>query len=107
MEEPIPEPQRKGRGEFFSIDRRTWATVCDFDTINAAVGYLTLAQGTIIDNRRTRWSKTSLKTYAGISWPRAEEALGKLLNERVVLLGEGHTPKKPRYELPTWASTLR
>jgi hypothetical protein len=35
----------KGQGDFFAVDRRTWARACDLG-LNPAVAYLVLARGT-------------------------------------------------------------
>src|SRR5690349_20707323 len=91
------------KGKFFAIDRRTWAAVCDEGSVNAAVSYLVLAQGTAGNNRSTAWSVNALKTYAGISFPRGRDAVEHLLRLGFIRHGENHSQAKPRYDLLSWA----
>ena len=95
----------KGRGEFFAIDRRTWAVICEETDLNDAVTYLVLAQGTEGSNRFTSWSATSLKKYAGISWTRAQDALRRLVMSGLVKHAEGSRRERPRYELLDYSTT--
>ena len=99
--------QKSGRGEFFAIDRRTWSLICGTGEINEAVAYLVLAQGTGASNRMTRWSVTSLKKTAGISWNRGQAALRGLMEQGFVNHAEGSCPKKPKYELMSYAEIRR
>src|SRR5215471_21800292 len=98
-DEITPDPSRKSRGKFFSVDRWTWGKLCDCANINEATAYLVLAQGTGRDNRATRWSATSLKTYAGISWDRANAAISGLITKHFLRASDISTKAKPRYEL--------
>ena len=65
-------------GNFFRVDRRIWAAVCELG-MNPAVAYLLLAQGTDANNRLTRWSATSLKTHTGVSWERGKPAIDQFI----------------------------
>jgi hypothetical protein len=96
----VSETSRKGKhGRFFGVDRRTWGQLCDSATINEASAYLVLAQGTGGDSRFTSWSATALKTYAGISWDRANAAIDGLAEKQFLKRAESSTKGKPRYEL--------
>ena len=92
----------KGQGEFFAIDRRAWARVCELG-INPAVVYLVLARGTGADNRTSTWSVQAIEKYTSISRGRAQDALKTL--QRVGLmqvLRDGTRPKyylKPAHEI--------
>ena len=86
------------RGEFFCIDRRVWARVCDCG-MNEAVAYLVLARGTGPENRSTSWSTTAVCKHGGIGIERGKQAINRLISEKLVSHGEGHTVAKPRYEL--------
>jgi len=87
---------------FFAIDRRTWAAACALG-LNPAVTYLVLGAGTGRDNRSSAWSATAIHKYTGMAWQRGRPAIDTLLKASLVLLGEGHTTGRPRYELPSWA----
>src|SRR5580658_6864721 len=91
------------RGQFFTIDRRTWGFLCDRNDLNAAAAYLVLATGTGVDNRGTSWSVQSLKEYAGISFERGKAAIKALCDRRLIRHAESSTRTKPRYELLTYA----
>jgi hypothetical protein len=100
-----PKPAKiktRGKGDFFAIDRRTWAEVCKLG-LYEAVAYLVLAQGTAGNNRSTSWSATSLKKYADVSWERGKPAIERLQLAGLIQYGEKHTREKPRYELLSWA----
>src|SRR5438034_10388138 len=80
-------------GNFFAIDRRTFAKVCTLG-LNAIVVYLVQARGTARDNRRTSWSVHAVENYTAISRARAREAINSLCAagiERV--LKEGTQPQ--------------
>jgi hypothetical protein len=92
-----------GCGEFFAVDRRTWARACSLG-MNTTVVYLVLARGTARDNRTTAWSVQATEKYTSISRGRAQEAL-KLLakNSLIEVLREGTRPKyhlRPAYVVP-------
>jgi hypothetical protein len=94
------------RGEFFIIDRRTWAEVCNLG-LNEAVAYLVLAQGTGGNNRSTSWSIESLKTYTGMAFDRGKAAILRLKEGGFLVHSESHTPSRPRYELHTWPEVCK
>ncbi len=89
------------KGGFFAIDRRTWARVCSLGS-NEAAAYLTIAQGTGIENRFSSWSATALKEHTGIAWVRGKAAIDHLVACSVVRYAENHSVQHPRYELPNW-----
>ena len=93
------------KGNFFRVDRRTWSAVCGLG-MNPAVAYLVLAQGTDANNRLTRWSTTSLKTYAGMTWERGRLAIEQLVESEFIRYAKDHTRARPRYQLPTWQEVL-
>jgi hypothetical protein len=65
-------------GDFFAIDRRTWARVCGLG-MNPAVAYLVLARFTGKTNRTTAASVHAIETYTSISRGRARVAIDKLI----------------------------
>ena len=92
-------------GNFFRVDRRTWAAICELG-INPAVAYLVLAQGTNGNNRSTSWSVTSLKTYAGLSWERRKPTIEQLIKSEFLRYAKEHTRARPRYEFSTSQEVL-
>jgi hypothetical protein len=94
-----------GQG-FFAIDRRTWGLVCNLG-LNEATMHLVLAVGTGKDNRSTKWSTNAGMKYAGIRWERGKPAIERLIREGLVRYGEGHTPSRPRYEMPSFLEISR
>jgi hypothetical protein len=92
-------------GNFFRVDRRIWASVCDLG-MNPAVAYLVLAQGTDANNRSTRWSATSLHKYAGVAWERGSAAIKQLIESKFILYGKRHSKARPYYDLTTWQESL-
>ena len=93
-------------GKFFMIDQRSWARICDFGGLNAAVAYLVLACGTGANNRVTNWSANAIERYAGISRGRAKAAIHILCDNGMVRALRDGT--KPQYQLavhdgqPSW-----
>ena len=73
-EGPGPTGNSSGGGDFFAVDRRTWARACSLG-MNAAVAYLVLGRGTARDNRTTAWSVQAVEKYTSISRGRAQQAL--------------------------------
>lgn len=88
--------RKPGRGEFFAIDRRVWAHVCQYN-INAMTAYLVLARGTGHDQRTTSWSINAVTTYTSMSVSRAQVAVNTLVRASLVLILQGG--KRPRYRL--------
>ena len=92
--------KKRGRGEFFSIDARTWARVCALG-MNPAVAYLVLACFSGRDNTHTPASVNAIEKHTGIARNRAREALQQLITAGLVRQTHGGT--KPRYELAAFA----
>lgn len=93
------EAARKGRGEFFSVDRRTWALLCDFGDVKQAVTYLAIAQGTLKGGRLSNWSAKSIETHLGLHSTRAKKVIGEVIDlgflKRDVTAHS--TSRRPRY----------
>jgi hypothetical protein len=87
----------KGSGDFFAIDRRVWAHVCN-SGLNPAVAYLVMARGSGRDNRTTAWSVNAIEKYTGIGRPRAKIAI-KTLEGKNIVQGDHTNQMKPRYFL--------
>lgn len=83
-------------GEFFQVDRRTWAKVCALG-MNPAVAYLVLARFSGRDNRTTAASTHAIETYTGIARPRARAAIEALTKSGLVKQTQGGA--RPRYDL--------
>lgn len=88
-----------GRGNFFAIDRRNWAALCDLGDINAASSYLLLAQGSCGNNATTSWSKESVKKHLGIAWNRAGDALSRLETNNFLQPVKESSPLRPRRKI--------
>jgi hypothetical protein len=87
-----------GRGDFFAVDRESWAAVLGLG-LNAAVVYLVLARGTGRDNSTTSWSVNAVEKYTAISRHRARAALHSLVQAGLI---RWKTPgNRPRYDLGT------
>ena len=54
-------------GNFFRVDRRSWAAVCELG-MSPAVAYLVLAQGTDGNNRLTKFSAARYSFLRRSSW---------------------------------------
>jgi len=91
---------KRGRGEFFAIDARTWARACDLG-MNPAVAYLVLACFSARDNAHTNASVNAIEKHTGIARSRAREALLQLIDAGFVR--QTHSGTKPRYELAAFA----
>jgi hypothetical protein len=87
------------RGDFFAIDRRSWALVCSLG-MNPTVVYLVLARGSGRDNCSTSWSANAVAEHTGVSWTRAKEAILGLEKARLVDVTNGGS--RPRYRLRPW-----
>jgi hypothetical protein len=102
-------PQKSGSG-FFSIDRRTWGSVCDLKDINLAVAYLTVACGTAGSTGRSSWSAKAIYSHTDMDRRVAGKALKNLLAGSYLGQAQGYTASKPRYSLTSWetiATVLR
>jgi len=102
IEDDAPEVKAKGhRGNFFNIDRKSWAALCDLQDINMAVAYLVIAQGTSKDNRISRWSANSIETYTGLHSSRAKKAIHGLVERNFLAYAKYNKRTVPRYEILT------
>jgi hypothetical protein len=54
------------RGNFFHIDRRTWAALCDIGDVKLAVSYLVIVQGTGRGGKLSKWSAKSIESHTGL-----------------------------------------
>jgi hypothetical protein len=68
-----------GRGDFFAVDRRTWAMAFDTAGLHAALAYLVTARGSLADMRTTSWSAESVNHRTRLNWRQAKEAISKLI----------------------------
>jgi hypothetical protein len=94
-EDPVNQPAGS-YGNFFAVDRRTFAKVSTLG-LNATVVYLVQARGTGRDNRLTSWSIHAVEKYTAISRLRAREAIKRLCAAGIErALKEGTVPQ---YEL--------
>ncbi len=90
---------RDGRGDFFAVDRRAWAFVCDKLGLNAAVVYLVLARGTGGDNRTSKWSAHAIERRTGISRSRAAQAIAALERDKALFRDPAGTRSHPKYKI--------
>ncbi len=95
MKKPVKETQSE-KGNFFAIDWRTWARVCDLG-MNPSVAYLVLARFSQRDNRKTAASSNAIETHTGISRGRAFKAIHALIQKGFMLQTAFGT--RPKYEL--------
>jgi hypothetical protein len=84
-----------GRGDFFAVDRRTWAMAFDTVGLYAALAYLVLARGSLADMRTTSWSAEAINHRTRLNWRQAKEAIGKLIGAGLIRQDKGGS--KPRY----------
>src|SRR4051794_1569865 len=82
-------------GDFFAVDRRTWATVFDKTGLHGAIAFLVLARGTLKDMRTTSWSAESINQRTKLSWRQAKEAIKRLIDN--TLIRQDKIGSKPRY----------
>jgi hypothetical protein len=88
-----------GRGDFFAVDRRTWAMAFDTAGLHAALAYLVLARGSLADMRTTSWSAEAINHRTRLNWRQAKEAIGKLIAAGLIRQDKGGS--KPRcYIMP-------
>lgn len=84
------------RGEFFAIDRNSWAKVCELG-MNPAVAYLVLACFSGRTNSTSKASTNAVEKYTGISRSRGKTAIQSLVkNGKISSVG---TESKPLYNL--------
>lgn len=89
-----------GQGNFFAVDRRTFARVCTLG-INPAVAYVVLARFSGRNNETTDASVHAIEKYTGISRGRARDALQLLVDHGYVQPLQSGT--RPRYQLVPFA----
>jgi hypothetical protein len=102
--ERVTEQDKKpgsSRGNFFAIDRRSWALACA-EGINAAVAYLVLARFSGRDNSTTAASVNALENYTRISRHRSQRAIQALCDRGLVRQVAAGT--RPRYTLAPYAA---
>ena len=87
------------KGNFFHIDRRTWAALCDTDDVKLAVAYLAIAQGTWKGGRLSAWSAKSVETHTGMHSTRAKAKIETLIKKGFLRLTPESTRRSPRYEV--------
>lgn len=94
--------------DVFAIDRLAFESACDRG-LNAAVAYLVIAQGTLGDNRTSRWSVAAIERHTGISRRRARAAIDALLKPPAlveVVRTSNSRQAAPKYRLlPVSAAT--
>ncbi len=87
-------------GDFYAIDRRTWALVCNRG-MNPAVAYNVLAAFSGKDNTNTDASTNAVEKYTGISRSRASAAIEDLVASGFVKRTKVGT--RPHHELVSYA----
>jgi hypothetical protein len=90
---------------FFHIDRRTWKVLCGLDDIKMIVSYLTMCAGPGRSNKVSRWSAEAIHTYTGLAWPRAKDAISKLIAANFISVTES-SRMRPAYEMQTFDVVL-
>jgi len=88
------------QGDFYAIDRRTWALVCN-QGMNPAVAYNVLAAFSRADNANTEASTNAIEKYTGISRSRARAAIDDLVASGFVKRTQVGT--RPHHELVSYA----
>jgi hypothetical protein len=84
-----------GRGDFFAVDRRTWAMAFDKTGLHGALAYLILARGSLGDMRTTSWSAEAINFRTRLNWRQAKEAIKRLIDAGLVRRDKDGS--KPRY----------
>lgn len=74
---------KQGRGDFFLVDMNKWPDVCEAG-VYCAISYLVLACGTGRDNEISTWSVQAIEKKAGIGRPRAQRAMQKLIDRKLI-----------------------
>jgi len=86
----------EGAGEFFAVDKQSWAKVCALG-MNAAIAYLVMARGTLRDHRTTAWSTHAIEERTNIARHRAKAAIQALIDAGLVR--QDKAGSLPRYFL--------
>jgi biotin operon repressor len=92
-----PLPAAVAKGNFFAVDARAWAKVCESGAMNELVAYLVQARGTARDNRTSTWSVEAIERYTGISRHKAAASVKNLRAKGFEQLLRSGT--KPKYDL--------
>ncbi len=94
--------QDRQRGEFFVVDRRTFAAACGLG-LNPAVAYLAIARGAG-SRPQSLWSVNAIERHTGISRPKAKLAVKTLIEKGMMTLERAGTRPMygivPAHELP-------
>src|ERR1700722_9995582 len=97
-----PDDQDRQRGEFFVVDRRSFAAACGLG-LNPAVAYLTIARGAG-SRPQSLWSVDAIERYTGISRPKAKLAVETVIEKGLLTRDRGGTKPLygivPAHELP-------
>ena len=92
------------QGDFFAVDARAWQVACGLG-LNETVAYLILARGSGGDQRTTSWSIHSIEKYTGVSRPRGDAAIKRLIETKLVRKDLGGSRPRyfilPAHEVPT------
>lgn len=95
------EYRRTAARDVFAIDRLAFELACDRG-LNAAVAYLVIAQGTLGDNRTSRWSVAAIERHTGIGRRRARAAIDALLKPPAlveIVMTSNSRQAAPKYRL--------
>ncbi|MEW9853642.1 hypothetical protein [Novosphingobium sp. M1R2S20] len=93
----------KGRGSSFSVlDRAVWSRLWEVpatNRLNLVSAFIVLLAGTGADHRLTKWSAKACEDYVGMGKPRAQLAIGELIDAGLIERTEGSTRLRPQYLL--------
>ena len=97
--------EKKGSGEFFSTDQRTWTALCLLGNVRMAISYLVIAQGTLKGGRFSSWSAKSIEAFVGIHHERAKQYIRTLIDHGFLELdtSQHSTKRRPRYIVRSYA----
>lgn len=104
MDEPKPK-EPKGRGEFFSVDRKTWEAAANLRGSdgrpgpNPAIALLVLARFSDKSNTKTEASVHAVEKHTGISRPKAKVAIDALLKAGLISRTNAVGDPSPHYEI--------
>jgi hypothetical protein len=90
---PFPTTKTDAGGEFFVVDRRSYAEACKLG-LNPAVAYLAIARGAG-GRPKSLWSVDAVERYTGISRPKAKLAIKTLIDAGLLTLERART--RPLY----------
>lgn len=81
---------------FFALDKLKFYKACEL-SMNTAIAYLVICNGTARDNLFSSWSVNAIETYTGISRGRAKTAVENLIKYKIVK--KVKSGKHPRYQV--------